>query len=125
MGKYQGYDTNDGHQFGLTVTGTNWTTVRAIGIAYVDCGGNWRLRFNIEGTISVATANITLTFGDLTFKAANFNQATCAWFNNNRAVEATYVIPNTATIYYEGSDTFTNMAASGDVELDSKPDWIE
>ena len=52
-------------QYNLKVTGTNWTTTRAVGIPYrvFDEAKNeiWRLKFNISGTLSTAAASITIT----------------------------------------------------------------
>ncbi|WP_141732419.1 hypothetical protein [Oligoflexus tunisiensis] len=55
-------------QVNFTVTGTGWTTTRAVGIYYQDQDGNLRLKFNLSGTISgQANSNVVaLTVSGIT-----------------------------------------------------------
>lgn len=36
-------------QYDLTVTGTNWTTTRAVGVPYQTGNGIWRIKLNVGG----------------------------------------------------------------------------
>lgn len=114
-------------QYDLTVTGTNWTTTRAIGMPYRTVDGTWRLKGNVRGAISSAANNITLTISDVTFKnISNYQQAVIASVRNDATVVTTtqnYANPNASTIYLEGSGTFKQISVSFDVELEAKPSW--
>ncbi len=109
-------------QTALTVTGTNWTTVRAVGVAYSDNNGVWRLKFNLAGSVTGAPSATTLTITGVVFKnVANYFQTVTAFGD---AAAFGYVIPNTATVACQNvSGTTTAWRLSGDVELDSKPSW--
>ncbi len=113
-------------QVDLTVTGTNWTTTRAVGTYYTTVNGTHRLRFNIRGGISTAVSSITLTVSGVAFKVG---------YTNGQAVSA--VMANEGVGYYSTIDSSVSGSAiylyasgasnlamvSGDVELDSKPTW--
>lgn len=109
----------------LTVTGTNWTTIRAVGIAYQTNDGAWRLRFNISGLISGTVGNITLTITGVLFKnLANYQQAiNSAWTLNYISLypSTAYVINNTNTIYSVVTTLSNTLSVSGDVELEEAP----
>jgi hypothetical protein len=112
-------------QTSLTVTGTNWTTTRAVGVAYSDTAGIWRLRFNIRGTLSAGTNALTLTVANTTFKTTTGGQAVAVRSGSSPAAAcAGYVDSGNSSLVVESaSGTPTVYAASGDVELDSKPSW--
>jgi hypothetical protein len=115
-------------QYSLTVTGTNWTTVRAVGIYYQDQDGIPRFKFNIIGTLSSTATAFTGTITGVTFKAgSNLFQAISASVQQDgtgiRTVIGSYVSPSVGT-FYVGSDAAMNrIMVSGDVELESVPTW--
>jgi hypothetical protein len=116
-------------QYSLTVTGTNWTTTRAIGIYYQDQDGNHRLKFNVVGSISVGVTSFTGTISGVTFKnISGFTQAISACLGESgvaaRVTLESYVNPNASTfVVATSSGNMTLVRISGDVELDSKPTW--
>lgn len=107
-------------QYTLTVTGTNWTTTRAVGIPYKTLDGAWRFVFNIAGAVTSQSQN-TLTINGVVFKnTANHYQSITAL-----AADATantgYCTPNASTIFVKSAANTLAWYISGDVELDSKP----
>jgi len=103
------------------------TITRAVGIAYTDIGGVWRIRFNIMWTVASGTrTSATLTLSGVTFKnVTNLAQAISVTSNvGASAYQQGYVNPNTGVITVEhASATTTSYYVSGDVELESKPTW--
>jgi len=114
-----------GSQYNLTVTGTNWTTVRAVGVPYEVSGpaGGWRLKFNIYGTVTSQTGN-TIFITGVTFNTT-INQ-TCAVRASSVAyhAKASIGVSSGTGIYLDSSSATINWILSGDVELDSKPTWL-
>lgn len=115
-------------QYDLTVTGTNWTTVRAVGIYYQDQSGAHRLKCNIFGSLSATALTFTGTVDGVTFKnVANYQQAISGALTeagvDTRAVKSSYVNPNASTFYVESASNFNRIGVSFDVELESKPTW--
>lgn len=113
-------------QYSLTVSGTNWTTTRAVGIAYADSLGSWRLRLNITGSISSPTNDINLTITGVTFKnVSGFDQSLSFSIASGTSddLKSSYAIPNTSTVRIRGGNTISGGEISGDVELDSEPTW--
>jgi hypothetical protein len=115
-------------QRSLTVTGTNWTTARAVGIfyqAYDDDGKtfNWRMRFNISGTVSIAAAGISLTIANIVTKnVSNYLQQVTAGATAGTATQINaYISPNSNIIEVGFGATSTRFLLSGDIELDSAP----
>jgi len=121
-------------QYTLTVTASNWTTIRAIGIPYTTLDGSWHLRFNIAGTFAGAgNNNITgVTIADVVFKnVANYKQAVAVTFNGVQSVVMaglnSYADLNTGTIGAIWNTSVSpngNWGFSGDVELESKPSFV-
>lgn len=109
------------YQYPLTITGTNWTTVRAVGVPYKTGDGSYRMRFNIGGTFSVGTASPSLTISGVTFP---YTQAISG---NAQSI----TIPNYANVNSGGgtltasinASSSTTWVFSGDVEIASKPSW--
>lgn len=114
-------------QTALTVTGTNWTTIRAVGMAYSDVNGQWRFRFNIRGSLSVAALDITLTVSGVTAKngGANSEQAITAAQLDSGAIATHYGFwnVNSSSLRMRFSANVTIPTVSGDIELESKPTW--
>lgn len=109
-------------QVALTVTGTNWTTTRAVGLVYQTLDGAWRLLFNVYGSVSVATDNLTLTFSGIVFKNGTY-QPVAAYLSGNRYYNSR-VESNTSTLIIALNATSSVFGFSGDVELNAKPSII-
>lgn len=105
-------------QYDLTVTGTNWTTTKAIGVPY-SANGAWRLRFNIKGTVSVGVTSLDLTIAGTTYAntdvAISGNAGVADWAKAKTA--------SPTAVRIECGASATSFTASGDVELTSKPTW--
>lgn len=116
------YGNIQDRQYDLTVTGTNWTTARAVGVPYKTRDGIWRLKFNINGALTTATlTSYTLTITGVTFKTG-FAQAVSAFNQNNAAACTARVTAATNTVVvYHASTSIDAYYISGDVELDSQP----
>ena len=118
-------------QYDLTVTGTNWTSTSeaAIGIPYQDSEGIWRLKANIRGTISTVASSLTLSVSGITFKnATNFQQAVTTYLRDSSgsiAPKVHYASPNTDDIVLGAGANFNKISISLDVELDSKPSFVD
>lgn len=105
----------------FTSTPAGWSTYYAFGIPYVDQMGQWRLRFNIEGSLT-ATSNINLNIRGVTFSSAG-NQTICGW-DISTGTRTTYLAQTqsgSSTIQLLLSNTSTLCHLSGDVVLDSMP----
>jgi len=106
----------------FTITGTNWTTGNATAFPYVTSEGTWRVKFNIEGSVSVATAALTLTFSGISltfiqpFSVASFG----TFAPNGRSGGA-----GTSTLTIDNTAAISNFYISGDVELQNKPTWAD
>lgn len=115
-------------QVDLTVTGTNWTTVKAVGVAYADSTGAWRLTFNISGSMTAASrTGVTLTVTGITFKnTSGFAQAVHTIADVQSLFVQTYCNPNTGNLVLaHGSTTTEAYNLSEDVALESKPTWAD
>lgn len=110
------------YQYPLTVTGTNWTTVRAVGVPYKTGDGSYRMKVNINGTTTSQTTN-TLTITGVVFKnITNFYQSLCIGGDANTNYRG-YCSPNAATLVVQSGANVLDWRISGDVELESKPSW--
>jgi hypothetical protein len=106
----------------LTVTGTNYVSVRAVGIFYKTTDGTWRMTFNLTGTMT-ATNSILLTIAGVVFKnTTDYYQSVSSHSNANTVYNThAYCNPNAGTIQYTFSNNTGAIRSSGDVELDLKP----
>lgn len=113
-------------QYTLTVTATNWTTTRAVGIPYQTLDGTWRLRFNIAGDQSPKQNSVTLSIGGVIFESTIYQ--TVAAYHGDEPVEIARTQTNSSLILiraYNGTVGAGNfISCSGDVELKEKPTWI-
>lgn len=113
-------------QYDLTVTGTGWTTVKAVGVPYKTKDGSWRLRFNIDGNVSSASrTTYTASISGVSFYAGTTQYVT-AYESGISGAATTYAIAasNTSNLtLYHGSDTTSGYGFSGDVALNSMPTW--
>jgi hypothetical protein len=111
-------------QYSLTVTGTNWTTTRAVGLPYQTQDGLWRLKFNIWGTTSSPASSITdLAVTGVTFKTGIYQVCAGKAVGTVPYTAMAQAKPATSVIEIYGSSS-TTWGAAGDVELDSKPTFI-
>lgn len=122
----QDRDLVNTRQISLICTGTNWTTIVALGVIYKTLNGSYRLRFNITGSLSSTSSSIELTVEGISFKRYNNGQAIAAWAQDGSGVT------NHAEVGSAGNFITVNLAAvtstfmmSGDVELVSKPGFME
>lgn len=117
----------DGTDF--TVTGSGWTTTRAVAVPYQTSDGTRRLSFNIRGAVSSSTrTSYTATMSGVVFKnVATYNQAITAHTGSSTTSNfQKFVILNTGDIQINhASATTTSYFFSGDVELESKPTWAD
>lgn len=119
-------------QYTPTITGTNWTTYRAVCVPYKTVDGTWRIKFNIVGAFSSGTDNVfTATFSGVTFKTSSgYGQAITVHDDSGQshsAIRSCSVLNGTSTIRVLLSAIISYGATygfSGDVELDGKPTFV-
>lgn len=114
-------------QTSLTVTcgQAGYSTVRAVGIAYQDQGGSWRLKFNIDANFtSASVSTLTLTLSGVTFKTG-VRQSASGYFATATTVPKVNCTAAAGTVILTlgSAATADGAAVAGDVELDSKPTW--
>jgi hypothetical protein len=121
----------DYYQTDLTVTGTNWTTIRAKGLVYKTVDGVWRLKFNLEGLTNPNGSYWNIYIAGVVFKdlsaAGRFQACTAVWaysYDTPNCIALTN--SNNLQIRHVASIISTTVffALSGDIELESKPSWI-
>lgn len=113
-------------QYDLTVTGTNWTTTRAVGVVYKMASGQYRMRFNIAGTVTGTVSSFTGTISGVVFKniASYYQRISTETNNGGISTYTSNVIPNTATFSINhASNAVGGYSIFGDVEIESKPTW--
>ena len=124
-GVKKGYEIGD-VQYELTVTGTNWTTVGAVGVPY-KIGEVWRLKFNIVGQVSSAVSELELTIDGILIKGGSGRYQALACWEWNSTVELTQrctASPGTNKIKINLDSTGSYFTFAGDIELDQKPSFI-
>lgn len=111
-------------QYALTVTGTNWTTTKAVGVPYKTLDGTWRMTLSVGGLFSSATGESSVYITGVAFNSFS---------NNGRQALAvsTPLIRTTANegatvsgsgeIRLSSAGTTTEWVVSGDVELTNQP----
>lgn len=109
-------------QYDLTVTGTGWTTGVAKGIPYQTQDGNWRLKFNIRGTIT-SSSSFTLTLTGVLF-ADNTGQSVAAARTAGSAPYDASCQAYNSSFFVASSSVGTGFCFSGDVLLASKPTFM-
>jgi len=104
-----------------TLSGTGLATTRGVFVPYQMSDGTWRLKFNFRVT-ATSTTGLTVTINGVTFKnVSNYFQSVSNFPGGNYG--RGNVTPNTGQINLSSDLSTTTWAASGDVELDSKPTW--
>ena len=113
----------------LTITGTNWTTTRGVFIPYrtfqTSLGGDeaFRLRLNIAGNLSAGTTALNITTSGIIFKnVVDYIQAVTV--TTTGAIRGVVAV-NTGLILGTASASQTKWGFSADLELDSKPTWMD
>ena len=112
----------------ITVTGVNWTTVRAVFNPYQVIDGTWRLRGNIVGYVTGTVTSNTITIAGVTFKnIVNYNQTvTISPWNTTNVGHRGRVQPNTGNLVCTIASTLDpGFSYSFDCELESKPTWAD
>jgi hypothetical protein len=117
-------------QFNITVTGTYWTTTRAIGIPYQLSDGTWRLKFNIAGyNTGLTSDNFVLLISGILSTVAH--QAVAVFDSNilSKAADqycTSRVSLSSNELAITCSSSFNlnyNWSLYGDIELASRPTW--
>lgn len=111
-------------QYDLTVTGTNYTSTRAIGIPYQTEQGIWRIRFNIRGTVTPSVNSLSLSISGITTRNVTgwvqyVGGGALGGANNTAGLSR--FSPNTNTIDSDVVAVSGSWGFFGDVELESKP----
>lgn len=112
----------------LTVPGTTGLIInRAVGQAYSDANGVWRMKFNIVASFTAqSTASIGISLAGTVFKnSSGFLQPVSGFLAITTQPARCYVAPNTGNILVTVASAANTDAvyASGDVELNAKPSW--
>jgi hypothetical protein len=123
--QYYGNGTSNGGDF--NVTGTGWTTIRAVAVPYKTTDGGWRMKFNIAGNMTGSPASETLTVSGVIFKnTSGYYQAVTLASDADGTITRAVTDPDTAgNIIISTNGVLSAARVSGDVELDSRPDWAD
>jgi len=124
---YQYIAGNTYNGVALNVTAINGTLVRGIFIPYLMLDGTWRLKFNFHMTFSPATGSGTIfTIAGVVFKnTSNYYQA-CSCETASNTQNSGFCTPNTGELSGQTSGAGSAaMGLSGDLELESKPTWLD
>lgn len=111
-------------QYPITVTGTNFTTERAVGSIYQTLDGTWRVTLNIQGSLSSPAGSVILSAVGLGFfdTGGTVNkQAMSGRDDTNGTFTSVWAEGNTSNIHVVFSGSSSVFAIAGDVELGSKP----
>jgi len=110
-----------------SVSGGTWNPVRARFSQYRSSGGVWRMAFNFGGTIGTTNSFIVeipgATFTGTTPNGAVALSVYCTLLPQNNA--AARAIGASDQIQISGTANSTEWSVSGDVELQSKPTFVE
>lgn len=104
---------------------TGWTTGKSSFLPYQTADGNWRVRFNVAGTATLASrTSCTLTVTGIT--SAPVRQAiSCGHTNASAAIGTQQIDISSNTLRCEHiSGSTDNYHFSGDIELASKPTFV-
>ena len=110
--------------YGDTTT-ANDGVVRAVLTPYKTDDGAWRARLNISGTLDSGATSCTLTISGVTFKNGASWQPVSVFQGSPSSTGIAYVTENTSTLVGASAASLTTWDFSGDVELDSKPSWVD
>jgi hypothetical protein len=109
----------------FTVTGTNWTTSAAVATPYQTDDGEWRLIFNIAGTLTSSTTLLTLSISGITTKnVSGFLQSTSISVDVNTWAISRFNVNSNSVLINTGSAS-GGFRISGNITLNSEPTWTD
>jgi hypothetical protein len=116
-------------QVSLTITsnvgGNDWTTAAAVGLAYADSSGSWRLVFNIDGTFASTLTSAKILINGVVFSATGVTSQPVSILVGGTSpfTGSGQTTQNSSEILGFGVATATAWRFSGDVALASEPTW--
>jgi hypothetical protein len=107
----------------FTSTAPGWVLVRGVAVLYADSLNNWRMKFNIEATMTAIASMVGITCTGITYKTTtNYYQAVTVMCIGTSPYsgsgQTSYTNPR---IEVFPATSTTTMHVSGDVELDAEP----
>ncbi len=114
------------HQFDITdsVKGSgDWTTIKAVGVPYRTVNGVWRLIFNLDGSGLLQTTTISIS--GIVFKIGYNQEVGYSSGASGTTQGKHYAADGTNSIQIYLSTQEWRHFISGDVELNSKPTWVD
>jgi hypothetical protein len=109
----------------LDVTGVNWTTTRATFVPYQTYDGTYRLKFNMYGTFSVATAASSIGISGISFRSVIYQAVSANHTDSSSVFVTAQTSPSSTVIIIAAGAARSTYAISGDVELNGKPTWMD
>jgi hypothetical protein len=110
----------------LTVTGTNFSVSRAVFVPYRTSDGAWRMRFNLFGSVSPAVTTLDLTISGVAYKGTSIRQSVNVRGNNSSPQLGSGVVDSDTGLFTcRFPDASGQIQASGEIELASKPTWMD
>ncbi len=95
-----------------------YTTTFEEGYAYVDSAGNWRLAFNITGSVTGSTP-VSITIAGCSF--VNNIRVSCEVYSSGWVAARGTALSSGNVIYLDYSSSFTEFHISGNIPLASQP----
>jgi hypothetical protein len=127
--QYYGNGTSNGGDFNVSSDLSGFSLDRAVAVPYKTTDGSWRLKFNFVYQVTAGThTQATTTFSGVVFKNTNSYYQSFSGRTNSATTIASdnYINPNTGNLtILHSSDTTSQYFGSGDVELESRPDWAD
>jgi hypothetical protein len=111
-------------EYYLAVTADNTTINNSVFMPYLDINGRWRMKFNVYVSVSSATrTSFTLTMPGINIA---YLQAISAFSSSSSVTMSRTLAHNTNELTTShSSGTTTYYGFSGDIELASKPTFME
>ena len=107
----------------FTVTGTNWTTTKAIiNVRQINDWsglGIWKVNYNFRGDLSIAASTFSANMSGIVFETGNTQAIPMS--NLTTAGGDAYANGGTPNIVMNRTSSLINYAASGDVKVNKKP----
>lgn len=108
------------HGYDLSISGTNWTTDFVDVLYLKDLSGNWWAIINIDGTLSAAATDVTLTIDELVF-IDTYDLALSCRVNSGSEWGSCQVNSGGSTITLNSSGSRTGWHVTGIIRLKQKP----
>ena len=124
-----GTNYNNGNAPTVSCSATGASITRAVFMPYQTISGAWRLKFSINiAYTSGSGVSANFTVNSVTLKQVSgmtqaFSLSTFDGSGLAYSTGAAVAYSNNNTFYANITGTSTTMCASGDMELDSKPNW--